>query len=561
MLSADYQSGASSEAGVLSVPDAGAIDLRTYDPDRLLDPLATESPFFGSIRPGTPIRLVGKVPGVLPAWTGYLDEGRYELATATGRLRAVDGIAYLAQAEVPDGTVLPNTLRARVRAVIVAVGLASVIPVQPEAPATVELVPNGGFEPDSAGWTAINGGNAFAESAPGDQPDGSAHRMNVYQPTAGGAYPGAVGTAFPIQEGVTYTVSAQTRAVGTPRNRAVRFSVLSPDGLTYIAAHDIALPPAETDGLWRAKSAAFVADPGAGLGRIELYILEGGPIPANDHYALFDQVSVRGPNPDLYADPPVAAFDGKSASAWSIIQTAALDALTYIWLDGSGTLRFTAWGSLPDASYSVGCDDGLGGVWLDGLASLESTAQADPIRNSIRSWASASTYGAALKDAASINRYGERRLDVARIVPNAAVWAQRILDDRADAGLEVTLGELRPYTALELGVLLGRARRSGRAARARRRSRRARRPRRSGARASGRDHRERLAVPSGDDDPAGRVGVRPSRRPSRRRSRRPAPTTARRVQYVASSDALLALTSGGAKYGAGASTSLPVGVW
>ena len=62
-----------------------------------------------------------------------------------GAVRAVDGIAYLAQAEVADATVLPNTLRARVRAVIAAVGLTAVVPVEPEV-ATGQSVVNPSFE-------------------------------------------------------------------------------------------------------------------------------------------------------------------------------------------------------------------------------------------------------------------------------------------------------------------------------------------------------------------------------------------------------------------------------
>ena len=47
-------------------------------------------------------------------------------------------------------------------------------------------------------------------------------------------------------------------------------------------------------------------------------------------------------------------------------------------------------------------------------------------------------------------------------MPDRATWAGRILADRADAGLEVAVGELRPYTVAELALLLdGAARRAG----------------------------------------------------------------------------------------------------
>jgi len=392
--------GASTEAGILSQPSSGACDLKLYDPDRLLDPLASDSPFAGAVRPGTPVRVVGLAPGSLPAWTGFLDEGSHELADSTGRLRAVDGIAYLAQAELAEGAVLPNTLRARVRSVVTQVGLSSLVPVAPEVP-------------------------------------------------------------------------------------------------------------------------------------------------------------------DIDPDPAVAAHDGKARAAWSIILDASLDALTYVWLDPTGMLRFTPWGSLPDAEYSLGCrpPDELSGVWIEGLASLESVAQVEAVRNSVRWWSAANTFAPALKDGPSINRYGERRLDVPRIVPNAAVWAQRILDDRADAGLEVALGEVRPYTELELNELL-----------------------------TGRGQGPRIVRVFDDDHGeevdlevaiiGGSIGVTPMGwrfgfvtmlpRVEWEAIEPPAPippdpppnpyhTETR--SYIATSDALIALTSGGAKYGAGASSSLPYGAW
>ena len=42
------------------------------------------------------------------------------------------GIAYLAQADLPKGLTLPNTLRTRVRAIVSAVGLSTIVPVAPE---------------------------------------------------------------------------------------------------------------------------------------------------------------------------------------------------------------------------------------------------------------------------------------------------------------------------------------------------------------------------------------------------------------------------------------------
>lgn len=398
VLEASYQWGASSEAGVLSVPDAGAMDLRTYDPDRLLDPLSQTSPFFGSIRPGTPIRLVGKVPSTIAAWTGFLDEASHELGSSTGKLRAVGGIAYLAQAELAEGVVLPNTLRARVRAVVTSVGLGSVLPVAPEVP-------------------------------------------------------------------------------------------------------------------------------------------------------------------DIDPDPAVAAHDGKARSAWSVIQDAALDALTYVWVDGAGMVRFTPWGSLPDAAYMVGCDDGTGGAWLEGLSELTSTAQADTIRNAIRTWSAANTFGATVKDQPSINKYGERRLEVPRIVPAASTWSTRVLADRADSGLQIVLGELRPYNAVELALILEGELDGPAALRVRDDDHGelveltvAVIGGTAGVTANGWRFRHVAMIPRAEWDQAEPPPIIPPDPP-------PDPYHTETRVYVASSDALIALTSGGAKYGAGAANTLPVGAW
>lgn len=550
---AEFKWGAQSEAGVLSVPDAGAMDIRTYDPDRLLDPLAQGSPFFGSVRPGTPIRLVGKAPLVIPAWTGYLDEPRHELGSSIGRLRCIDGIAYLAQAEVPDGTALPDTLRARVRAVLAAVGLTATVPVVPDV-TLLELLADGSFEAvPTVAWTPTSVGAGSGSLVTAGTPGGS-RALKVVGAAGGSFYAQQVAPAA----GALYTISGQTaRPTGSAFGSIVVRGRTAAGAITGAVT---TLTGNDATGKWQALSGTYTCPSDGSVATIEVACV--GSAVGTDA-PLFDLVSLLGPDPgsDLGVDPPVAPFDGKSASAWTIIQNAALDALTYVWLDGTGTLRFTPWGSLPDASYAVGCDDGTGGAWLAGLSSLEAIAQADAIRNAVRSWSSPSTFGTPLKDAGSIAKYGERRLDVARVVPNAATWAQRILDDRADAGLEVTLGEVRPYTNAELALLLdgmldGPARLRvrdddhgelvdllvaviGGAV---------------GVTENGWRFRSTTMIPRAEWDQAEPPPPEPPIPP-------PDPWHTETRTYIATSDALLALTSGGAKYGAGASSTLPVGAW
>lgn len=403
VIEASFVRGVTDEAGVLSQSGAGPMDLSTLDPNRELDPANADGPYFGSIAPGAPVRLVGGDPGsFVPVWTGWIDEATHDVATQRGRIRCVDAIAQLAQSSVPDAAVLPNTLRARVRAVVAAVGLAAVIPVVPES-----------TDPDAAG------------------------------------------------------------------------------------------------------------------------------------------------------DPPVAPFSGKATAAWTVIQDAALDALTLVWLDPAGVLQFTSWGGLPDAVVSLGCPPAGEDParWISGLSTIIYGMAAAPIRNQVRAYSAGTTWQPYVADAPSIARYGARPLDVDRVVPDFATWSARILADRADAGLAVTLGEVRPYTAAELSALLaigatgpqiiriadadhppaidddvGIIGTTGRMTTA------------------GWSFRYVTAIPRTEWDEVEPPPVVPPIPP-------PDPYHTETRVYVATSDALLALTSGGSKYGAGAANSLPVGTW
>jgi hypothetical protein len=394
--------GASEEAGILSTAEAGELDFNTLDPDRILDPMNAASPFYGAVRPGTPIRLSAIVPGSgsQVVATGFIDEASYDVAAQAGRIRAIDGIAYLAQAQVPDATVLPNTLRARARSVVAAVALGNVI------------------------------------SIPADGAD---------------------------------------------------------------------------------------VDP----------------------------------------DPAVAPFDGKAAAAWEIITDAALDALNYVWLDPTGVLRFASWGAFPDAAVSLGCapPGGGGGQWVQGISTIEATAAANAIRNSVRAWSSTSVFAPAAIDSVSIQRYGPRPLDVERVVPNLATWTSRILADRADAGLGLALGEIRPYTAIELEALLD-AELLG------------------PAHVNVRDDSHGEVIDLDVATIGGSHGITPggwrfqwvtmipraewsnvTPEPPDPPIPPPDPWHVETRTYLGATDALLALTSGGAKYGAGAASSSPVGAW
>ena len=120
------------DVGILSVAEAGSLDLQTFDPDRQLDPANVTGPFFRQVRPGTAIRILGPDPIVLsPVWTGWVDELSYDVANQTGRLRCTDPIALMAQTAYRDPgfpSTLPNTLRARIRRVLVDAQIADLVP-------------------------------------------------------------------------------------------------------------------------------------------------------------------------------------------------------------------------------------------------------------------------------------------------------------------------------------------------------------------------------------------------------------------------------------------------
>lgn len=98
------------EAGILHDQVPGTWVVETHDPDRVLDPANPESPFQGELVAGLPIRLLhhsriirqGECTRI---WYSHADRG--------GRINATDGVSKLANARVPEGTVLSDTLRLR----------------------------------------------------------------------------------------------------------------------------------------------------------------------------------------------------------------------------------------------------------------------------------------------------------------------------------------------------------------------------------------------------------------------------------------------------------------
>lgn len=555
--------GAGQEAGILSTAEAGELDLVTIDPGRELDPLNASSPYYGATRPGTPLRIVGYSPGERILATAYIDELSYDVASARGRIRAIDGIAQLAQAQLPAGVSLPNTLRARVRAVVAAAGLGSIVPVQPEASSVQQLTDPSFEDPALAAWAASAVGAGSGSIASPDAATGA----RVLQVKGGaGGFP-QYRQAIPAEAGGTYVLAGVTRwAAGAGAKGTLQLIAL--DGIGGTVASPLATSVVTDPTLWDPLTVSYTVPADGSVVSLRAVCLVNAASTTATDAPRFDDVTLTGPTlgSTLEPDPPVAPYDATNARpAWAVISDAALDALTYVWIDPTGTLSFRSWGALIDAPIAgVGCrapDADPLDQWLAGLSTIEATAAGDGVRNSVRAYSAGTTWQPAATDKASLARYGPRPFDVERVVPGFATWSSRILADRGDAGLEVGLGDLRPYTVPELDALLATNLAGPSVLRVRDDA-----------------HGELIDLDVGMI--GAKIGVTPAGwrwaivsmisridwdaidpTPPEPPIPPPDPWHVETRTYIASSDALIALTSGGSKYGAGAASSLPVGVW
>jgi hypothetical protein len=106
-ISADVTFGATrAEAGILHKQDPASWSVETWDPDRVLDASNPDSPFSGQLVAGLPIRL--SVAGRIIR-TGQCDRIWYSHAGKGGRITATDAISRLANARVPEDTILTDS--------------------------------------------------------------------------------------------------------------------------------------------------------------------------------------------------------------------------------------------------------------------------------------------------------------------------------------------------------------------------------------------------------------------------------------------------------------------
>ena len=128
--------GADSVQGVLSVTAAGDWTVKTYDPDRLLDPKNQASPYASYLHPGNPVRVMYRgsvVANDRQVRGGVIDSIDFNASTLTGSIRATDAVSRMVAARIAKGTTgIPTTLRAMARAIIARAGLGITVEDTPE---------------------------------------------------------------------------------------------------------------------------------------------------------------------------------------------------------------------------------------------------------------------------------------------------------------------------------------------------------------------------------------------------------------------------------------------
>ena len=113
------------DRGILAVQEAQSWLVTTYDPDRILDPGNPDSPYAPQLVSGVPIRISSSVSGRVIR-TGIIDRisYRYKAPDYRGTIQASSSIAAAWRAEVPEDSILGDTLRERIQDAVVASGIA-----------------------------------------------------------------------------------------------------------------------------------------------------------------------------------------------------------------------------------------------------------------------------------------------------------------------------------------------------------------------------------------------------------------------------------------------------
>jgi len=155
------------------------------------------------------------------------------------------------------------------------------------------------------------------------------------------------------------------------------------------------------------------------------------------------------PVPEGDTDPPVGPVVAVEAPVWTHILTAALDALYAVWMDRTGMLRFRSFGNPRDVGLTIGGPDGIPVKNLKAAGTLQGV-----FTHIIGFNASAPTVAVEAIDVEKKNLYGDIALKRDQPVPDARVWVDSVLADRAGASLQYSPGTLYPRTIEELESIL-----------------------------------------------------------------------------------------------------------
>lgn len=112
------------ERGILALQESQSWLVTTYDPDRKLDPGNESSPWAPQLVSGVPIRISSSSSGLVIR-TGLIDRISYQYKAPDyrGQISASSTIAALWRADVPEDSILGDTLRERIIDAVVASGI------------------------------------------------------------------------------------------------------------------------------------------------------------------------------------------------------------------------------------------------------------------------------------------------------------------------------------------------------------------------------------------------------------------------------------------------------
>lgn len=446
--------GADDPAGVLTAPAAGAWTIKTYDPDRKLDPSNGSSPLINALKPGKPIRvsvLDGGVQHIVRQ--GLIDELTYDLREKTGELRGTDLVPLIVNARLPSeiasDPALPDTLRARAKWLLEKVGLTKLVPVF-DAP---QQLTNPSFENGTTDWVASNSNGTISALKHESAVDGDYVGRITVTLDPGPANVGFAmksGYYIPVIEGEQYRVSMYAKRGSAPSGRQVRITARGyDDANAQIEEKNTAFTPTSNTEMEYFEY-IYTPTPGLNITKMKAVFFELNGLTGET--MDFDRCEIYGPLP---YDPPVGPLpepqQGQDVSVWSLISTSAYDALYAMWMNRYGQLCFRSFGNPNDGGFTVGGDEGLpvssirpqttlGNVYTAVHAHDMDAVPPDDVRYAISETA--------------VDIYGLITLTRNKPVPSAQVWVDSVLADRAGASLQYETGTIYPRDVSELQAIL-----------------------------------------------------------------------------------------------------------